>query len=238
MTTVPVTSTTDALSTSNRPSHSVLGRTEGRLRASSGIPARWYSTIALASSTVETRKWPITNGGSSSSSTTERAEQDLGDEADHQTERQPHEVASPGQPDDRAEHCDDDRERDQTRDDAVRELDVRVRVVRCTGREVPVRAIRPVRATETGSSEPHRGTRDDDRGKQDRRNQCDLAIRARRDPEPTHGRAIVGAAPTRALIASASRGPGLTAVLVVGIAAIVLWSTRSEVRRRTDAAPS
>ena len=56
VTTVPVTSTTDAASTSSRPSHIVVGSSAGWLRVSSEIPARWYSTMASPSSTTERRK--------------------------------------------------------------------------------------------------------------------------------------------------------------------------------------
>ena len=75
------------------PSQSVPGGTAGRLRVPSGMPARRYSTIASASSTAERRKWPITNGGSSSFCDDERAEQRLRDHAEHEPDREPDEVA-------------------------------------------------------------------------------------------------------------------------------------------------
>ena len=70
VTTVPVTSTALARTTIAIAIRcTTRGTTTGAV-AASGTPARHTSTNAFASRTAERRKWPITNGGSSSFFTT------------------------------------------------------------------------------------------------------------------------------------------------------------------------
>ena len=73
VTTVPVTTTTEAATTSTRLIQTTDGATIGtgrRANPVSGCAARRHSTSALASSSIDTRKWLITHGGESSFSTT------------------------------------------------------------------------------------------------------------------------------------------------------------------------
>ena len=74
----------------------------------SSWPARWCRTTAVASSTIESRKWAITKPGLQLEQHGQAAEHDLADHAGDEAEREPDEVAAAGHPEQRAEHGEDD----------------------------------------------------------------------------------------------------------------------------------
>ena len=86
-------------------------------RGPSGSPARWCSTTASARITIDSRKWLITADGVQVDQHGDAAQHDLADHAGDEADREPGEVAPAGLPQQRAEHRQHHRHRDEPGDE-------------------------------------------------------------------------------------------------------------------------
>ena len=170
--------------------------------ASSGCRPRCTSTIASASSTIDSRKCAITNGGFRSTSTGGRRAPPARTRR-RRDPRQPDEVTPPRRAHEAAEHGDDHRDRHRAGEHAVERLDPLVGVGGRDRGELAAVAVRPLRAAEAGTGQAHRRAGDDDDRDEDRGDDGDPPVGARaqvRHPhgrDPTSGRAPGGDAAVR-----------------------------------------
>ena len=151
------------------------------------MPARRYRTIALVSSTIDTRKCAITKPGLSSKSTVSPPSTAWAKTSADEAPRQPHQVAPPGRAHEAAEHRDDHRDRHQAGEHPVHELDHRVVVRRRVRGEPAFLAVGPRRAAEPRVGEPHGGAGDDDDRQHQRRHERDPAVRLGAQRDAPHG---------------------------------------------------
>ncbi len=122
------------------------------------------------------------------------AEHDLADHPGDQAPRQPHEVVALGHTANRTENGGHDRNDDKPREQPVSRLDhLLVVAVVPLGDELALLALRPVRAAQTRSGEPHGGTGDDDDREQDQRGEGGAPVGGGRNPRQRHEKPMVGA---------------------------------------------